>query len=96
MNRSSADVFTNNVRGARRLSCIFCKGSHYNDECDKYVTLSDRKKRLSQQARCFICLKIGHMSIKVVLIHRRNLVHIVEERHFIIDVYVLKNLRYPQ
>ena len=62
MNRSSADVFTNNVRGARRLPCIFCKGSHYNDECDKYVTLSDRKKRLSQQARCFICLKIGHMS----------------------------------
>ena len=57
-NKSSADVFTNNVRGARRLPCIFCKGNHDNDECDKYVTLSDRKKRLSQQARCFICLKI--------------------------------------
>ena len=41
MNRSSADVFTNNVRGARRSPCIFCKGSHYNDECDKYVMLSD-------------------------------------------------------
>ena len=37
MNRFSADVFTNNVRGARRLPCIFCKRSHYNDECDKYV-----------------------------------------------------------
>ena len=41
--------------------CIFCKGDHYNDECDKYVALSDRKKKLSQQGRCFICLKVGHV-----------------------------------
>ena len=62
--RSSAEVFSSNVNGsdARVLfPCIFCKGDHYNDECDKYVTLMERKKRLSQQGRCFICLKVGHV-----------------------------------
>ena len=51
MNRSSADVFTKNVRDARRLPCIFYKGSHYNDECDKYVTLSDRKSVFSRRQK---------------------------------------------
>ena len=59
--RSPTDVFTNNVNSVRRLLCIFCKGDHYNDECDKYVALSDRKRKLSQQGRCFICLKVGHV-----------------------------------
>ena len=62
VHRSSADVFTSNVSGIRRLPCIFCKGDHYNDECHKYVTLPDQKKKLSPQARCFICLKVGHVS----------------------------------
>ena len=44
------------------LPCIFCKGNHFNDMCDKCVTLTERKQKLSQQKRCFICLKIGHMS----------------------------------
>ena len=74
---------------------FFCKGSHYNDECDKYVTLSDRKKRLSQQARCFICLKIGHMSKGCPNSQKKPFAH-CEKRHFIIDVYVLKILHYPQ
>ena len=29
--------------------CIFCKGSHYNDECGEYSTLTQRKRRLNQQ-----------------------------------------------
>ena len=44
------------------LPCIFCKDNHFNDMCDKCVTLTERKQKLSQQKRCFICLKIGHMS----------------------------------
>ena len=28
--------------------------------CNQYPYLDDRKKRLSQQGRCFICLKLGH------------------------------------
>ena len=38
VNRSSADkpdIFNNNARGVRRVPCIFCKGNHCNDDCDK-------------------------------------------------------------
>ena len=56
--------------------------------------LIERKGLVNKQGVLFV-LKLD-ICLKVVLIHRRNLVHIVEERHFIIDVYVLKNLRYPQ
>ena len=44
------------------LPCIFCKGGHFNDMCDKYITLAERKQKLNQQRRCFICLKVGHVS----------------------------------
>jgi len=42
------------------LPCIFCRGSHFNDMCDMYSSLSERKQNLSQQHRCFVCLKVGH------------------------------------
>ena len=41
--------------------CIFCKGAHFNDNCDKFITAVDRKHQLTTQGRCFICLKIGHL-----------------------------------
>ena len=42
------------------MPCIFCKGIHFNDSCDKFVTVADRKTQLSSQGRCFVCLKVGH------------------------------------
>ena len=60
----STDVFSNisENRIARVLRpCIFCKGEHYNDECDRVTTASERRKKLSQQRRCFICLRPGHI-----------------------------------
>ena len=42
------------------MPCIFCKGIHFNDTCDKFVTVADRKTQLSSQGRCFVCLKVGH------------------------------------
>ena len=65
LHRSSVEVLTNSVNTSNDrtlLPCIFCTGNQYNDECNKYVNLSERKKRLSQQGRCFICLKVGHLS----------------------------------
>ena len=44
------------------LPCLFCRGCHFNDMCDKYTTLAGRKQVLNQQRRCFICLKVGHVS----------------------------------
>ena len=42
------------------MPCIFCKGVHFNDSCDKFITAVDRKGRLISQGRCFVCLKVGH------------------------------------
>jgi len=44
-----------------KYPCVFCKGAHFNDNCQKYTSLSSRKQQLSNQGRCFICLKVGHM-----------------------------------
>ena len=60
--RPSAEVLTaNSQRGSQQegqikasLPCIFCKGNHFNDMCDKFTTLTERKQILSQQRRCFI------------------------------------------
>ena len=35
---------------------------HFNDMCDEYTTLAGRKQVLNQQQRCFICLKVCHVS----------------------------------
>ena len=67
--RLSAEVLTaNSQRGSQQegqikasLRCIFCKGNHFNDMCDKFTTLTERKQILSQQRRCFVCLKVGHV-----------------------------------
>ncbi|XP_048002639.1 uncharacterized protein LOC125239169 [Leguminivora glycinivorella] len=58
-NRKRNATFTKE-KGIKRpkLSCIFCSGSHFNDECTSIKTIEGRKKRLSD--RCFICLKLGH------------------------------------
>ena len=68
--RSSTEVLAVNsqagssVGGQARASLpfIFCKGNHFNDMYNKCVTLTEKKQKLSQQKRCFVCLKIGHMS----------------------------------
>ena len=66
--RPCAEVLTaNSQRGSQQegqikasLPCIFCKGNHFNDICDKFTTLTERKQILSQQRRCFVCLNVGH------------------------------------
>uniref|UniRef100_A0A8D9ECK1 Peptidase aspartic putative domain-containing protein n=1 Tax=Cacopsylla melanoneura TaxID=428564 RepID=A0A8D9ECK1_9HEMI len=40
--------------------CVYCDGSHYSDECDRYRTVDARKEKLGN--RCFICLLPGHLS----------------------------------
>ena len=44
------------------LTCIFCKGNHFNGMCDKFPSLSEGRWSLSQQGRRhFVYLKISHM-----------------------------------
>ena len=40
--------------------------------CSRYSTLGQRKQSLSQQGRCFICLKIGHMMKECPSVHKKS------------------------
>ncbi|XP_065891574.1 uncharacterized protein [Dysidea avara] len=61
LNQASVDTFTTNVqRRGRSPSCVFCRGDHFNDECDRVKTLAERKRKLITQGRCFLCFKVGH------------------------------------
>lgn len=46
----------------RKISCIFCSGDHFNDECTKVKTIQLRKAKLNN--RCFLCLNLGHSARK--------------------------------
>ena len=61
MTNSKKGSIEQQKQGEPTFPCVFCKGSHFNDNCDKCTTLSDRKQQLSLQGRCFICLKVGHL-----------------------------------
>ena len=64
--------YLGNTRNVQILRpCTFCHSNHYNDGCDKYSTVRERKKVLSQQKRCFICLKTGQMLKQCPSLHKR-------------------------
>ncbi|XP_063380261.1 uncharacterized protein LOC134666885 [Cydia fagiglandana] len=46
------------IQKKRKISCIFCSGDHFNDECTKFKTVQIRKSKLNN--RCYICLDLGH------------------------------------
>ena len=45
-----------------KISCYFCNGEHYSDLCQKITNVKERKHRLIEQRRCFVCLKKNHVS----------------------------------
>ena len=62
-NQPSVETFAANVerkRIAHRNPCIFCKGDHFNDECESFKSLTERRQKLLTQGRCFLCFKAGH------------------------------------
>ena len=58
---SQHEVRDQHDKGEPSKPCIFCKGTHFNDNSDKYSTIANRKSQLTSQGRYFICLKIGHL-----------------------------------
>ena len=42
-----------------KIRCVFCAGSHWSDECQKYKLLDERKAKI--KGRCFICLSTEHL-----------------------------------
>ena len=62
-NQPSVETFAANVerkRIAHRNPCIFCKGDHFNDECESFKSLPERKQKLLTLGRYFLCFKAGH------------------------------------
>ena len=56
-----AFVATNENRDST-IKCYFCKGNHYAFKCEQVTSVAERRKILLKSKRCFICLKIGHVS----------------------------------
>ena len=46
----------------RKVNCYFCDGEHYSDSCQNITDVKDRKNRLIEQRRCFVCLRQNHVS----------------------------------
>ena len=52
-------LFVGQSKESPTRKCIFCNELHWNDECDKFVTIEARKDRI--KGRCFTCFKQTHM-----------------------------------
>lgn len=55
------NVTTSALTNSEDKKCIYCTENHFNDECKKFPTTSQRKAKI--KGKCFLCLKEGH-SIK--------------------------------
>ncbi|KAL1454798.1 hypothetical protein WDU94_008938 [Cyamophila willieti] len=58
--RYTTEALVSIERSRPATVCVYCDGSHYSDECDRYRTVDARKEKLGN--RCFICLLPGHLS----------------------------------
>ena len=46
----------------QNVSCAFCDGSHYSDQCRTVTDISKRKEILKKKRRCFLCTKPNHVA----------------------------------
>ena len=97
----SVETFTTNVQRRSKFvynPCVFCQGEHFNDECDQYRELSDRKQRLLSQGRCFLCLKTGHVFRDCSFVQKSGCYYCGKRRHHNRAICPLRfgNLAQPQ
>ena len=45
-----------------KIVCVYCRQSHPSSKCQKITNVQARRTILRKYARCFICLKKGHIS----------------------------------
>ena len=46
----------------RKISCTYCRRNHVSSKCDVITDVRARKAILRRKARCFVCLRSGHMA----------------------------------
>ena len=59
--------------------CVFCGNRHPHDECRKYATVGSRRQQLQHQKRCYICLRVGHISKECRQAAKRQCFHCKEK-----------------
>ena len=47
--------------GAQKVSCAYCDGKHFSDQCRVVTDLVKRKELLKKKRRCFQCTRSNHM-----------------------------------
>ena len=60
---TAATLYTESQEKHDRFTpwCVFCKGKHRANQCNVVTDVATRKRLLRQRARCFLCLKGGHI-----------------------------------
>jgi len=90
LNQPSVDTFSTNVqRRGKSSNCVFCKGDHYNDECDGVKTLAERKQKLIS---CFPCFKVGHTFFDYSSPQRSGCLYCGKENSITIELSAHKSL----
>ena len=82
----SVETFATNVQRGKFVSncinpCVFCQGGHFNDECDQYKELADRKQQLLSQGCSFLFLKTGHIFRDCTLNPKNGCYYCGRKRH---------------
>jgi len=86
-NQLPTETFATNVQRRTRSGfrnqnpCAFCQGEHFNNECDQYKVLTERKQRLLSLGRCFLCFKIGHTFKDCLLIQKSSCYYCGKKGH---------------
>ena len=64
---TTSSFFVNGKSG-----CVYCRGPYSPSKCSKMTNISARRGILRKYARCFICLKNGHISKNCVSDYKCN------------------------
>ena len=56
--RSAEGILAASSRQNPQINCVYCRQTHWSDECLQYKTLQSRREKL--KGCCYNCLKKGH------------------------------------
>jgi hypothetical protein len=49
-------------QGNTKIRCAYCGELHYSASCERITGMQNRKDILRRDKRCFVCLRVGHVS----------------------------------
>ncbi|XP_046864671.1 uncharacterized protein LOC124459195 [Xenia sp. Carnegie-2017] len=58
----TVNAFSTQNTSGKHIQCVYCKEPHFSASCDRVTDVNDRKSILRRDNRCFVCLRIGHLS----------------------------------